>query len=90
MKKVSNHGVNAQRRVSRYILHRALIENTMQLELAISREEMANMLGIARETLSRVLSRLVEEQILTVQGRKVRILNLNLLRKMASPSKSGE
>ena len=90
VKKVSNHGVNAQRRVSRYILHRALIENTMQLELAISREEMANMLGIARETLSRVLSRLVEEQILSVQGRKIRILNLNLLRKTASPSKSGE
>ncbi len=84
VKKLSNQGVDASRRVSRYILHRALIEQSRTFTLKVSREEMANMLGIARETLSRVLSRLVNADILTVQGREVTVLDRARLEDLAA------
>lgn len=84
VKKLSNQGVSANKRVCRYILHRVLIEQNSQLILKVSREEMANMMGIARETLSRVLGKLVNEGVIAVKGREVKILQLPRLRKMAA------
>ena len=84
VKKLSNQGVSANRRVCRYILHRVLIEQNTRLVLKVGREEMANMLGMARETLSRVLGRLVSEGVVTVKGREVTVLQLARLRKMAA------
>ncbi|MDO5536937.1 MAG: Crp/Fnr family transcriptional regulator [Desulfovibrionaceae bacterium] len=83
VKKLSNQGINASQRVGRYILHRAIIEDKTTLRLKMSREEMANMLGITRETLSRVLSRLVGERILSVQGRIMTVLDMEALQNLA-------
>ena len=74
-KKLGNQGINASQRVSRYLMHRILLENTMTLHLKVSRLEMANMLGITRETLSRVLSRLISDGIIRLQGREMTLLD---------------
>lgn len=83
IKKLSNQGINASQRVGRYILHRVFIEDKTTLRLKVSREEMANMLGITRETLSRVLSRLVADRILVVQGRVMTVLDMQGLQNLA-------
>ncbi len=83
IKKLSNQGINASQRVCRYILHRTLIENQSMVRLKVSREEMANMLGITRETLSRMLSRLVADKVLSVRGREVSVLDSERLQNLA-------
>ncbi len=74
----------AVRRVAAYICHRAFIEGGKNvIDLGVSREDLANLLGLARETVSRQLSYLLEVGVITVQGRVVFINDLNVLQKMA-------
>ncbi len=75
----------AVRRVAAYICHRAFIEGGKNIiDLGVSREDLANLLGLARETVSRQLSYLLEMGVITVQGRMVYITDLNILQKMAN------
>lgn len=49
--------------------------NIIKLELPLSREDMANYIGVTRETISRKLNSMQEEGIITLQGNKTIILN---------------
>lgn len=53
-------------------------------QLPMSRDEIARYLGMALETVSRSFSRLHEEGVIDVQGRRVRVLDLAALRTAAS------
>jgi CRP/FNR family transcriptional regulator len=57
------------------------------VELDIPKGQLANLLGTIPETLSRILARLTGQGIIEVQGRKVRILDRNLLEDLAAGSK---
>ncbi len=56
---------------------------TTGLELTMSRYDIANFLGIRRETLSRLLSKLQQEQIISIKGTRFSILSLDSLTKLA-------
>ncbi|MDO4839540.1 MAG: Crp/Fnr family transcriptional regulator [Desulfovibrionaceae bacterium] len=83
IKKLSMQGVTASQRISRYILHRVFIEDSTSVILKVSRAEMANMLGVTRETLSRVLSRFVSDHLITLHGRQVTVLDTEKLQIIA-------
>jgi CRP/FNR family transcriptional regulator len=46
------------------------------LHLPMSRQDLGDYLGLALETVSRLFSRFQEEKLITVQGRKVKLLNV--------------
>lgn len=50
-------------------------DNTVILELPLSREDMANYIGVTRETISRRLNAMQEEGTLTLEGNRTIILN---------------
>ncbi len=80
---------SAVARVAGYILHRASLEkdscnkNSQSVQLAISRYDLANLLGLARETVSRQLSLLVEYGALSLEGNTVHILDKEKLQNKA-------
>jgi len=49
------------------------------LNLPISRDNIANFLGLRRETLSRIFSKLQKEQLIHVAGKDIHLLQLNKL-----------
>ena len=56
-----------------------------ELILRMSREEIGSYLGMKIETVSRTFSKFVEEGIVKVKQRHVRILNTNALRDIVNP-----
>lgn len=63
-------------------------EKRGELRLDISKALLAGVLGTARETLSRCLGRMAEQGILSVDGRKVRILDRGFLEDLAKGAKN--
>lgn len=55
----------------------------------MSREEIGSYLGMKIETVSRTFSKLVEERILEVSQKQVRIVNADALRDIASHQRGG-
>lgn len=54
-----------------------------ELHLAMSRADIANYLGLALETVSRLLTRFAEEEVIEVERRRLRIRNVDALRSAA-------
>lgn len=59
------------------------LDNDKILQILITREELANMVGTATESVIRLLSEFKNEKILESQGRKLRILNPRMLSDIA-------
>ncbi len=84
-------GRNADIRVASLLLDFRATYGTMDgqnpvIHLPLSREGLANYLGLARETLSRKFSQLEEEGIIEAVGtRKVKILDLERLEELSLP-----
>lgn len=53
------------------------------IHLSMSREELASYLGLVIETVSRTLSRMQDDGLIRVQGRKLKILDMGALDKLA-------
>jgi CRP/FNR family transcriptional regulator len=49
------------------------------VELEISKGQLASLLGTIPETLSRIFARMSEEGLIAVEGKKIRLLNLQAL-----------
>ena len=60
------------------------IDNKREVDLIISRNDIANFLGIRRETLSRLLSKFQQEGLIELQGKKLTLLSLASLEKTAN------
>jgi len=58
----------------------------LEIRLGLSRQETGNYLGLALETVSRVLNNLEDLGVVTVQAKHIRILDKDRLRALASPS----
>jgi len=59
--------------------------NTSQvLQISLTREELANIVGTATESVIRLLSEFKEDQIIELQGRQIRLVNPVALAKLAN------
>jgi CRP/FNR family transcriptional regulator len=59
-------------------------ENSSTLDIDLSREDLANIVGTATETVIRLLSDFKSEKLIATKGRKIEILNYNLLLKTSN------
>lgn len=57
------------------------------LELEITKAQLASLLGTIPETLSRILARMAQQQIISVEGRKIRVLDREALEALAAGGK---
>jgi len=57
-------------------------QNTLQISL--TREELANMVGTATESVIRLLSEFKQDKLIELQGRKIKFTNIPALRKVAN------
>ena len=57
------------------------------LQISLTREELANMVGTATESIIRLLSEFKQDKLIDLQGRKIRIINIQALTKVANLSK---
>lgn len=84
---LSAHGLT--RRLAAYLLAelKAQAQATLPepvLELPFSKQTLAGLLNTARETLSRALNRLAEENLIALEGRKIRILDYEGLSRLSA------
>lgn len=81
---------NAEQRIATFLLSLAgppvwAGAQEVDLKLPMSRKDIANYLGIAVETLCRLFKRLQDEDLISSQGRQVRLLNVSALSALARP-----
>ncbi|MEA3445721.1 MAG: Crp/Fnr family transcriptional regulator [Bacteroidota bacterium] len=60
------------------------LENDGVLHISLTREEIANMVGTATESVIRLLSEFKADKLIELKGRKIKIINLPGLMKVAS------
>lgn len=71
-------------RMAAYLLHLSTeLRQADEVELDISKGQLATLLGTTPETLSRTLKKLSESGIIEVQARNIRLLDKNALERMA-------
>lgn len=58
----------------------SISENSMELDLILTRSEMSDVIGVSRETVSRVLSQLNKEKLINIDEKKIIIKNKSKLR----------
>ena len=75
---------NVTARFAVYLLHiNNLKGNKNIFELDISKTLIADLLGISRETLSRTLNKMIKQNLITMQGKKVSLLDIQRLEALA-------
>lgn len=76
--------ISVSRRVAGWLLHRSRMEEgRRQLELPGTRELMARLLGLSRESLSRELNELAREGAIRLERRRVELLDMAVLERRA-------
>lgn len=80
---------NAEERLATFLItlsgrFQRLGYSSKEFKLAMSRQEIANYLGLTIETVSRILSRFQKEQIIDVARKQISIKNLEMLHKLSS------
>ena len=74
----------APQRLAAYLLHTSRMRgHDPHIQLDISRELLASMLGTARETISRTLSKLADRGAVRVRGKQVHLVDLDILQRIA-------
>ena len=75
-------------RLAAYLLYSAEDkEDHNNLELNIAKGQLASILGTIPETLSRILSKMVNQDLIRVQGRTIRLINRKGLEELSSGEK---
>ena len=62
-------------------------KNTEAVSLPISKGQLAGLLGTISETLSRIFSRLTQQELISVDGRVIRLLDLEGIRELSENGK---
>lgn len=60
------------------------LDNQNTLQISLTREELANMVGTATESVIRLLSEFKHDKLIELQGRKIKFLDITKLRKVAN------
>lgn len=63
------------------------LDSDKTLQISLTREELANMVGTATESIIRLLSEFKQDKLIDLQGRKIRIINIHGLTKVANLTK---
>jgi CRP-like cAMP-binding protein len=77
----------AEQLVNRFQFLEGEPQGRRRQSLKISRTELAEITGLAKETVSRLLMELVRSQAIAVEGRSVRILDMAQLRRLAGSTR---
>lgn len=75
--------ISAAQRVAAWLLHRSKMDASDKLDLGVSREVLARLMGLSRESLCRQLSGFNSQELISLQGRKVELLQKEALRRLA-------
>lgn len=75
--------ISVPRRVASWLLHRRKMEKSLSIELVGTRELLARLLGVSRESLSRELNGLARSGVIALERRSITILDEAVLRKAA-------
>lgn len=75
--------ISVPRRVASWLLHRRKMEKSVAIELVGTRELLARLLGVSRESLSRELNGLARSGVIALERRSITILDEAALRKAA-------
>ncbi len=78
---VSQGKISVRRRVAGWLLHKARVEKSSVLDDGMTREVLAGLLGLSRESLSRQLSRFVQEGLIRLERRTIVIVDEQALRR---------
>ena len=60
------------------------LDNSNTLQISLTREELANMVGTATESVIRLLSEFKQDKLIELQGRKIKLLDIHALTKVAN------
>jgi CRP-like cAMP-binding protein len=60
------------------------VDNQNTLQISLTREELANMVGTATESVIRLLSEFKQDELIELQGRKIKFLDIPSLRRVAN------
>ena len=60
------------------------LDNTNTLQISLTREELANMVGTATESVIRLLSEFKQDKLIDLQGRKIKFLDVTKLTRVAN------
>ena len=60
------------------------LDNANTLQISLTREELANMVGTATESVIRLLSEFKQDKLIELQGRKIKLLDVNALNRVAN------
>jgi CRP-like cAMP-binding protein len=60
------------------------LDQAKTLQISLTREELANMIGTATESVIRLLSEFKQDKLIELQGRKIKLLNIPALTKAAN------
>jgi len=60
------------------------LDNSNTLQISLTREELANIVGTATESVIRLLSEFKQDKLIELQGRKIKLLDVNALTKVAN------
>jgi CRP-like cAMP-binding protein len=60
------------------------LDNQNTLQISLTREELANMVGTATESVIRLLSEFKQDKLIELQGRKIKFLNIAGLNRVAN------
>ena len=73
--------MSVRRRVAGWLLHKARVERSPVLDDVMTREVLAGLLGLSRESLSRQLSRFVQEGLIRLERRTIILVDEEALRR---------
>lgn len=60
------------------------LDNANTLQISLTREELANIVGTATESVIRLLSEFKQDKLIDLQGRKIKLLDVKALTKVAN------
>jgi len=85
---------NAEERMATFLItlssrFHQLGYSAKEIKLSMSRQEIANYLGLTIETVSRIMSRFQREQLISVNRKQVNIKNPDVLKHISSGSNAG-
>lgn len=78
---VSQGKISVPRRVAGWLLHKARVEKSSVLDDGTTREVLAGLLGLSRESLSRQLSRFARQGVIRLERKRIVILEEEALRR---------
>ncbi len=70
-------------RLASFLLYEYNKKNSADIQLTINKNQLASLLGTIPETLSRILNRFSQQKILTINGKQIKINNLDMLNEIA-------